>query len=219
MAGVEQSESQRIRVSEPAIGPFRVDRDYYTSGQAARLLGIPDRTIRRYLAIGKLRGKQHPITGTWQISRTALTSFIEESGCDVEQSVRKLRIFVVNDEPAMISFLSRAIMRALPEAEMEILDDACDALIQVGSARPDLVILKARMSILYGRDIVLAIRGNQQTAKTRVLALSGSPEDLTELAALGADETLITPFTYQELTAKLEGLLPDGIGISVEQEN
>ncbi len=208
---METSEQESNLKTEPEVRPFRIDRDFYTSGQAARLLGIPDRTIRRYLTIGRIAGTQHPITGTWQISRSALASFIEANGCDAVQASRKMHVFVINDEPAMIGFLERTLNRVFPNVTHTTLSDACNALIQIGSVRPDLIVLKARMPILYGRDLIMAIRSNRETASIKILAISGLPDDLEELTALGADETLATPFSYQDLASKLEGLLPDGI--------
>ncbi|MCP4604989.1 MAG: response regulator [Proteobacteria bacterium] len=195
--------------------PFQIDKDYYTSGQAARLLEIPDRTIRRYLSTGRIAGTQHPITGTWQIGKQALIRFIEESGCNVVQVSKQVNIHIVNDEPAMIGFLELALQRALPGAIVETLNDACNALIQIGETKPDIVILKAKMPVLYGRDILLAIRNNKTTTKTKVLALSGMPDDLDELTDLGADESLMAPFTYKELTDKIRLLLPGGVTLSV----
>ncbi|MCP4677221.1 MAG: response regulator [Deltaproteobacteria bacterium] len=216
LSNMETFEQDKNSETRPEARPFRIDRDFYTSGQAARLLGIPDRTIRRYLTIGKIAGTQHPITGTWQISRAALASFVEANGCDVVQTSREMHVFLVNDEPAMVGFLERALQRALQEATITTLNDACNALIQIGSVRPDLVVLKARMPILYGRDLVMAIRSNRETASIKILAMSGLPDDLEELTALGTNETLATPFTYQDLVGKLGGMFPDRVELPKE---
>ena len=39
-----------------------------TSGQAATLAGVPARTFRRYIKTGKVKAKQHPITGRWVVA-------------------------------------------------------------------------------------------------------------------------------------------------------
>ena len=48
-----------------------------TSGQAAILLGIPARTVRRYLVTGRLPGVQNPITGRWTVQRADVVGFLE----------------------------------------------------------------------------------------------------------------------------------------------
>lgn len=46
-----------------------------TSGQAAKFLGIPGRTIRRYLSSGRLQATQHPVTKRWGLTQEALVEF------------------------------------------------------------------------------------------------------------------------------------------------
>jgi excisionase family DNA binding protein len=45
---------------------FGVDGDYYTPGQAARILGLTDRHVRHMLAGGELEGEQTE-SGRWKI--------------------------------------------------------------------------------------------------------------------------------------------------------
>ena len=52
-------------------------KEEYTSGEIAKLLKIPNRTIRRYLEIGKITGNQHPITKTWIVTRDDLIEFLK----------------------------------------------------------------------------------------------------------------------------------------------
>jgi excisionase family DNA binding protein len=56
----------------------RPEKPTLTSGQAAALLGIPARTVRRYLITGKLKGKQNPITGRWTVERTDVQEFLAQ---------------------------------------------------------------------------------------------------------------------------------------------
>jgi hypothetical protein len=49
-----------------------------TSSQAAAILGIPARTMRRYLEIGKFPGIQNSITGSWSVSKSAIEKLKNE---------------------------------------------------------------------------------------------------------------------------------------------
>lgn len=66
------------------MNQVHVENRAYDSGEVATLLGIPGRTIRRYLAQGRLRGVQHPITRRWLISREEILQFLEANGIDVQ---------------------------------------------------------------------------------------------------------------------------------------
>ncbi|MDJ0763221.1 MAG: response regulator [Myxococcota bacterium] len=195
------------RIAGQSDRQYRIDRDVYTSGQVARLLSIPDRTLRRYLAIGRIAGSQHPITGTWEISRFALARFIEQSGCTAVHVSQQVHISIVSDEPTMGGLFRQGVIEKIPNSRIQILDDVCTALIYIGNACPDLVILKANMPILSGREILSAIRNNPITAHVKVIALSDQPEEIAELKAIGADVALQMPFSYQDLTDKIQELL------------
>ena len=86
---------------------FTLDKDTYTSGQAARLLDIPARTLRRYLSIGKIEGIQNPITQTWQISAEALSRFIQNQGGEVIIQEHPVTVLVIDGKPQIAELLNR----------------------------------------------------------------------------------------------------------------
>ena len=188
--------------------PVRINNNQCTSGQAAKLLGVPERTMRRYLHTGKIDGVQNPITGTWQISREALLRFISERGCDFRQFPFSIQVLVVDDEPTVANSITRILRRHFSDMVVTVSRDACNGLIEIGSMRPDLVILDARMPILNGREILVAMKNNPATCDIKVLTISGHVSDLDELTTLGADEILCKPFSFSELLEKVEALVP-----------
>jgi len=56
---------------------FGVDGDFYTPGQAARILGLTDRHVRHMLAGGELEGEQTG-SGRWQIPQREVHRVLEE---------------------------------------------------------------------------------------------------------------------------------------------
>jgi len=186
--------------------PYRVDRNFYTSGQAARLLGIPDRTLRRYLSTGKINGIQHPITGTWQIDKEALAAFIQKCGCSVITGVTPTKILVIHDSPPSVSEIEVSVRQALPEATVQTADDPCNALIQIGEECPDVVILKANLPGLPCQDILTAIKNNVTTGKIKTIILNQDPTQQPDHEKLGADATLEAPFTPENLVRVFESL-------------
>ena len=45
-----------------------MEDDYYTAQEAARILRVTERTIRRRAQSGELEGDQDPITGRWKVA-------------------------------------------------------------------------------------------------------------------------------------------------------
>jgi CheY-like chemotaxis protein len=187
---------------------FRIDTNLCTSGQAAKLLGIPDRTVRRYLRTGKIAGIQNPITGRWQIPHEALVRFVRERGCDLRQFPFSVHVLVVNGEPNTAHAITRILEKSFSDAVVNVSRDACNALIEIGNMKPDLVILDGRMPTLDGREILIAMKNNPVTKAIKVLTICALVEDLHEMPTLGADETLFKPFSLNELVEKVEKLVP-----------
>ena len=188
-------------------GPYRVDRKFYTSGQAARLLNIPDRTLRRYLSTGKIDGIQHPITGTWQIEKDALAAFIQKCGCSVILEANPTHVLVIHDNRELVLTIKTSISEAFPDAEVEAAYDPCNALIQIGEDCPDIVILKADIPGIPSRDILSAIKNNVTTAGIKIIALEDDPEKRAELEKLGADASISPDCASQNMSQVVESLL------------
>ena len=203
-----QIDSAKLDINTFVSRHEKMDRKSYSSGQAAQLLGIPDRTIRRYLRTGKIRGSQNPITGTWQISPKALIEFVEKRGCNRAQFPFKSTILVADDDPAVADSIKIALDKPMPNVVVEKSQDACDALIRIGDIRPDIAVIEAKMSLLHGKDLLVAIKNNPKTKTVKILATGNRFEDLKELAEIGAEEILLKPFSEKKLLSKLKGLVP-----------
>jgi excisionase family DNA binding protein len=55
-----------------------VDGEEYTTQEAARILGITERTIRRRLERGDLEGRRDPTSGRWWVSARAVTDAMDD---------------------------------------------------------------------------------------------------------------------------------------------
>jgi excisionase family DNA binding protein len=55
-----------------------MDGEEFTTQEAARILGITERTIRRRLERGDLKGRRDPATGRWWVSARAVTAAMED---------------------------------------------------------------------------------------------------------------------------------------------
>jgi len=60
---------------------------YYSKAEAAKVLGVHERTIARYLHAGKLKGAR--MGKTWKISESDIKSFYEELKIETSEELRK----------------------------------------------------------------------------------------------------------------------------------
>lgn len=189
----------------------------YSSGEAATLLQVPARTLRRYLTIGRIRGKQNPITGTWTIDREDLLAFMKRFHLDTEALVAPPRVLVVDDEVLVTDFVQKTLRRQHPDWQTDVCNNGYEALMKIGSFGPKLLILDIHMPGTDGREVLKVVKSKPETSAIKVLTISGYPSDFEGMLRLGADDTLVKPFAPEALLAKVEAWFPKDVsGSSAE---
>src|SRR4030042_3608767 len=83
-------------------------KKYYSTGEAAQLLGISRSTISRKFDLGGLSGKKNPITGDRLISRESVESLMRLYNIPLEAfAPKKKRILVGTQGPDFLLLFSR----------------------------------------------------------------------------------------------------------------
>ena len=117
------------------------------------------------------------------------------------------RILVVDDDPAIVRLL-----RAYLEQEgFTVLTayDGDEALLQIRSERPDLVVLDVMMPRRDGSEVTRVVRGDRSLSATPIIMLTARVEDHDKIVGLelGADDYVTKPFNPQEVVARVRALL------------
>lgn len=117
----------------------------------------------------------------------------------------RVRILVVDDEPALQASLGRILRQA--GYEVAAAADGPQALSAVGESAPDALVLDVMMPGLDGLEVTRRLRGMGD--RTPVLLLTARQEVSDRVAGLdaGADDYLTKPFAVEELLARLRALL------------
>lgn len=192
---------RKVRIS-------RLEKEFYSSGQAAKLLGIPSRTMRRYLTTGKIDGIQNPFTQTWQVSAKSLAKFVAEQGGEISCTIYQLSVFVINCESIVIEMLQRMIESSHIVIRYEEFIDANSALLETGVKKPNMVIIDTSSSYYNGPELCRTLSNNSHLKTTQILAITSSFEDVEKIENLGAAATLVKPFTYHDLIHIVEYMFP-----------
>ena len=183
---------------------IRLDKERYTSGQVARLLGIPPRTIRRYLSIGKLPGEQNPITQTWHVPRAVLREFIEAKGGTVMPAKNEITALFIGSRGQTVE-LARGVADARAELRLLVSSEPLEGLVRAGVESPDIVIVDgaARVQGVDARSIAAALKINEATRGAKILVLAEPGDDVMALEDAGANRVLTGPVTAEILTDAL----------------
>ncbi|MEI6045664.1 MAG: response regulator transcription factor [Chloroflexota bacterium] len=117
-----------------------------------------------------------------------------------------VKVLVVDDDPMILRMLKRGL--SLDGYEVELAANGQDALRQARQRKPDLVILDVMLPDI-GLDGLAIARLLRKESAIPILMLTAKdtvPDRVSGLEA-GADDYLVKPFAFDELTARIKALL------------
>jgi two-component system, OmpR family, alkaline phosphatase synthesis response regulator PhoP len=119
------------------------------------------------------------------------------------------RVLIVDDEPNIVVSLQFLMKKG--GFETSVARDGDEALAEVESFRPDLVLLDVMMPRRDGYEVCQQLRSTGWTdLKIVMLTAKGREAEATKGLALGADAYVTKPFSTSELVDTVTRLLADG---------
>jgi two-component system, OmpR family, copper resistance phosphate regulon response regulator CusR len=116
-----------------------------------------------------------------------------------------MRVLVVEDDVPLASFLRKGL-----EAEhyaVDVAPDGDDARWMASECDYDLMILDLNLPKIDGISVLRTIRPKKPSLSILVLTGRSSIEDRVQCLDCGADDCVIKPFSYTELSARVRALL------------
>ena len=120
---------------------------------------------------------------------------------------RRKRILVVDDERELVELIGMNLQRN--GYEVLAAHDGPTGLEMARKQKPDMLILDVMMPGLSGRDVTMALKGNQETATIPILMLTAKTEETDIIVGLsmGADDYVTKPFSMKVLMARVAAVL------------
>ncbi|MDQ2725436.1 MAG: response regulator transcription factor [Actinomycetota bacterium] len=122
----------------------------------------------------------------------------------LHRPARRPSILVVDDEPAITSFLRMGLDRS--GYDVTVAADGPQALGAADSTHLDLVVLDLMLPGMDGVEVARRLRGNPELLILMLTAADAVDERIRGLDA-GADDYLVKPFDFEELLARVRALL------------
>lgn len=119
-----------------------------------------------------------------------------------------MRILVVEDEKKVASFIKKGLQQE--GYAVDAVHDGVDAIHHATSFDYDLVILDLMIPKRSGLDVLREIRTERSKLAVMVLTARGTIEDKVAGLDAGADDYIIKPFAFAELSARVRALLRRG---------
>ena len=107
-------------------------------------------------------------------------------------------ILVVDDEPSNRSILAQVLGRA--GYAVETADDGADALKQLDTFRPDLIVLDYMMPDVSGMDVLRELRKREDDTPVIMITAFGTVERAVEAMHEGAYDFITRPFKPEHMT-------------------
>jgi DNA-binding response OmpR family regulator len=117
------------------------------------------------------------------------------------------KVLIADDEENIVAALEFLLHRR--GYETRVAKNGDEALAELESFAPDLVLLDVMMPRKSGYEVCQRIRGRQEWRHIKVIMLSakGREVEVSKGVSLGADLYITKPFSNTELVAKIDGLL------------
>src|SRR3989344_4106133 len=118
-----------------------------------------------------------------------------------------MRILIIEDEQKLADAVSRGL--TMKGYAVDIVSDGKKALSRLSLHRNDydIVILDLNLPSMNGLEICRSARESGVTAPILILTAENQTEKKVELLLSGADDYLVKPFSFDELSARIQALL------------
>jgi DNA-binding response OmpR family regulator len=126
------------------------------------------------------------------------------------------RILVVDDEPGLVGFLTRAL--TAEGYAVESASDGATALAMIRSNPYELIVLDLRIPVLNGFDVLRAAMKVAPDQRVFVLSAVGDPDTRVRCLELGAVDFLSKPFALAELVARIRARLLEPSGATTANQ-
>lgn len=120
-----------------------------------------------------------------------------------------MRLLLAESDPALATFLQRGF-----DAENYLVDlttDADQAKSLVNDQKYDLAILDLNLGPTDGLNVLREVRSRGAGLPILILSSRGRLEDRIQALDMGADDLVVKPFAFSELSARVRALLRRGI--------
>lgn len=121
--------------------------------------------------------------------------------------VERLRVLVVEDEPAIVQVLKFNLEQA--GFRVDVAGHGVEGLQQAKKLKPNLIILDLMLPELDGFSVCRALRQEAATASIPILMLTAKSQEIDKITGLemGADDYLTKPFSPREVVARVKAIL------------
>lgn len=181
-------------------------KDILTTGEVAKICNVAPRTVSKWFDSGQLRGYRIPGSKDRRIPMTSLIKFMKAHHIPMDslQSGQK-RVLIVDDESDIVEVLEKMLSEQA-SYEVRTAHSGFASGVECERFKPHVILLDMHLGDIRGEDVLKLIRGNDDLALTKVIAMSGKLTDgqASHLIQNGFDGYLKKPFHVRQVIEAVE---------------
>ncbi len=185
------------------INPF-LDRDaVITTREAADMLGVSLRSVQQWVEQGALQAYR-TVGGHRRVVKASVERLLSQRRSEVEG--RSFRVFIAEDDPDLVALYQMVMKSWKLPLEISVAGDGFRALMEIGSLKPDFLILDLNLPGMDGFALIRTLRGMPDLETTDIVTVSGlSLEDIEARGGLPDSVMLLQkPIPFDQLRERIE---------------
>lgn len=181
-------------------------KSIYTTHEVSRLLHVNPRSVINWIEQSLLPSYRTP-GGHRRIRRDDLLAFLRKHQIPTPESLveGKFNILIVDDEQEIVDIM-KVFLQRQGGYQIATASDGITALIEVGRAKPDLMILDIMIPGVDGIEVCRRIKEDPNNT-TVIIAVSGNAEHEKRILQSGADAFMEKPIDLERLHSEARRLL------------
>lgn len=166
-----------------------------TSHEVGALLQVNPSSVKKWVNDGRIAAFRTP-GGHRRIRVADLVDFLRRHAMPIPRplaAASKRRLLIVDDDQMHLRALERRLRPYTSRVQLALTQNGIDALVLVGSFKPDLIVLDVFMPELDGVEVCRRLKLNAQTRHIGVIVNSAHLTRAVEENALGAGALTCVP--------------------------
>ena len=165
------------------------ERSFIGTKEAAKLLSVAPTTVQRWIDSGILRSYRTP-GGHRRVRRNDMAEFGKEHKYPLPPGLGEssgARVLLVDDSSSTLKMLKRKILEKFPDVAVETATNGIEALLKIGHAKPDVMILDIILPEMDGVEVIRRIKKTRSYDDIKILAITAYGKKIGDRAmAAGA---------------------------------
>ena len=181
-------------------------KSIYTTHEVSHLLHVNPRSVINWIEQSLLPSYRTP-GGHRRIRRDDLLAFLRKHQIPTPESLveGKFSVLIVDDEQEIVDIM-KVFLQRQGGYQIATASDGITALIEVGRAKPDLMILDIMIPGVDGIEVCRRIKADSNN-RTVIIAVSGNNEHESRILQSGADAFMSKPIDLEKLHTEAKRLL------------